>query len=97
MFALQNNGGAKGGVIGSMLGKILAEVVAKKIRTRKSWVAEKPGNTSSRSCNKLYFTENERVNLTDEQTNEVANIQLVLLEYYGDPRMLYKQAHFISD
>ena len=58
-------GSQKGGGLSSMLGKILVEAVQKH-RTRKTWFMgdkKKKGDKSDRSCDKLYFTENERVQL----------------------------------
>lgn len=71
LFGSKGNEGfsaPKAGGLAAMIGKIVAEVVTKRLRkTRYTWLVDKSKvNERDRSCDELYFTENERVQLTDE-------------------------------
>lgn len=78
-----------------MIGKLIVQSLMKKIRPERLWNKHQTvSKGKKKSCDELYFTGNERIKISEVHTNDLANVQLVILEYYGDPRMLYKQAHY---
>ena len=70
----------------------LATMIAKKLKKsivqkRSVWTVSNlnSDNESQLSCDEKYFAPNERIQIDDEQTNDLANIQLLILQYHGDP------------
>ena len=65
-----------------MMGAVMASKIGDKAKSRRSWgtsLKSKSNNSSQLSCNENFISSNERIELNQEETNDLANMQLLIL------------------